>query len=42
VRFLSFVSSGFSAVTLGLAGIWLLLAFWTGRENANLSAACEA
>jgi len=40
-QFLSFGSSGFAAVNLGLAGIWLLLAFWTGRENAILSAACE-
>jgi len=41
-QFLSFGSSGFAAVNLGLAGIWLLLAFWTGRENAKVSAACEA
>lgn len=41
-QFLSFGSAGFAAVNLGFAGIWLLLAFWTGRENAKLSAACDS
>ena len=38
-QFLAFGSAGFAAVNLGLAAIWLVLAFWTGQENAKLSAA---
>jgi len=41
-QLLSLGSSAFAAVNLGLAMIWLLLAFWMGRENAKLSAACDS
>jgi ATP:ADP antiporter, AAA family len=38
-QLLSLKPSGFAMVNLALVAVWLLLAFWIGRENAKVSAA---
>ena len=41
-QLLSLKPSGFAIVNLALVAVWLLLAFWIGRENAKVSAATAA
>ncbi|HEY6221265.1 MAG TPA: translocase, partial [Candidatus Eisenbacteria bacterium] len=37
-QLLALKTSGFAMVNVGLVAVWLLLAFWIGRENAKVSA----
>ncbi len=41
-QLLALKPSGFAMVNVALVAVWLLLAFWTGRENAKVSAATAA
>jgi AAA family ATP:ADP antiporter len=41
-QILSLTPSGFAIVNIGLVLVWLLLAFWIGRENAKLTARTAA
>ena len=38
-QLLALSPSGFAMVNVALVTVWLVLAFWTGRENAKVSAA---
>ena len=41
-QLLALSPSGFAMVNVALVTVWLLLAFWTGRENAKVSAVTAA
>ena len=41
-QLLALKPSGFAVVNVVLVAVWLVLAFWTGRENAKVSAATAA